>query len=78
MKMFRREFLASAIAMLALGPSLALAVPASLEPSKPIGWAKWTAESDWFPVYVHMPSAWFNRGPRCTPYAVVACYADAA
>lgn len=77
----RREFLHSAAAMLALGASPVLAMSVEAK-TKPIGWAKWSAEEPWFPVYGWCPpndgAICLQRLQRQPPYAVVACYADQA
>jgi hypothetical protein len=39
----------------------------------PIGWAKWSAEEPWFPVYGWTPPD-RRIEPAVMPYAVVACY----
>ena len=82
----RREFLHNAGAALALATMDAAALVAggaqrTASPCKPIGWAKWSAEEPWFPVFGWCPCADPGADHACyrrTPYAVVACYADAA
>lgn len=75
----RREFLHSAAALLALGPVALAEEPASAVaphcgPGKILGYAKWSAESNWWPIYERYHSQLAGR----VPYAVVACYADQA
>lgn len=73
--MNRRDFICSAGSILLAAPALP-ADPVCPPATKPIGWAKWSADGEWFPVQEWYRSAWFNR--HSIPYAVVACYADAA
>lgn len=85
--MNRRQFLTVAAG------ALAAFAPAPAEPirpaAKPLGWAKWSAEECWRPVYFWLPPDATDGRPAMAlldnseyalgvPYAVVACYADAA
>ncbi len=84
MDLHRREFLHSAVASLALGATAIAGCTCAAngdllgcQDCKPIGWAKWSEKGSWFPVYGWTPPdrvLW----PAVMPYAVVACYADAA
>ena len=73
----RREFLHSAGAALALATLEVAAVAIPEPPAKPIGWAKWSPDDCWHPVYGWTPPD-RRIEPATMPYAVVACYADAA
>lgn len=85
--MTRRQFLTVAAGSLAaFAPVPAVAAT----PPKPIGWAKWSAEDWWRPVYCWIPANLADGIPPIgilgdngehgvgVPYAVVACYAAAA